>query len=188
MLKPIETEYNGYRFRSRLEARWAVFFDTLGIKWEYEKEGYNLDGVWYLPDFWLPDYCYWIEIKGTVPTDEEKEKAIRLAKECKRKTVILYGNIPLPEKDFIPESFGVVPVPIFSYEKNFELRTINGACWCECAYCHSISFSVPSNTICLCDESEGTEGGNLRFDTPRLLAAYKASRSARFEYNERDRS
>lgn len=25
----IETEYKGYRFRSRLEARWAVFFDTL---------------------------------------------------------------------------------------------------------------------------------------------------------------
>lgn len=25
-IKPIETIYNGYHFRSRLEARWAVFF------------------------------------------------------------------------------------------------------------------------------------------------------------------
>lgn len=25
----IQTEYNGYLFRSRLEARWAVFFDAL---------------------------------------------------------------------------------------------------------------------------------------------------------------
>jgi len=25
----IETEYKWYRFRSRTEARWAVFFDTL---------------------------------------------------------------------------------------------------------------------------------------------------------------
>lgn len=34
-IKPIETHYNGYRFRSRLEARWAVFFDALGIKPEF---------------------------------------------------------------------------------------------------------------------------------------------------------
>lgn len=37
-----ETEYNGYRFRSRLEARWAVFYNELGIKYEYEKEGFDL--------------------------------------------------------------------------------------------------------------------------------------------------
>ena len=35
-IKPIETIYKGYRFRSRLEARWAVFFDALGIEYEYE--------------------------------------------------------------------------------------------------------------------------------------------------------
>lgn len=47
----IETVYKNYRFRSRLEARWAVFFDTLGLSWAYEPEGFDLDGVWYLPDF-----------------------------------------------------------------------------------------------------------------------------------------
>lgn len=30
-MKAIETRYKGYRFRSRLEARWAVFFDALGL-------------------------------------------------------------------------------------------------------------------------------------------------------------
>ncbi len=35
-MKPIETIYNGFRFRSRLEARWAVFFDAVEIKYEYE--------------------------------------------------------------------------------------------------------------------------------------------------------
>lgn len=64
-IKAIETEYNGYRFRSRLEARWAVFFDTLGIRYEYEPEGYVLsDGSKYLPDFYLPDYKYYAEVKG----------------------------------------------------------------------------------------------------------------------------
>lgn len=51
-IKPIETEYKGYRFRSRLEARWAVFFQTAGIPWEYEPEGIDLDADGgYLPDF-----------------------------------------------------------------------------------------------------------------------------------------
>lgn len=49
-----ETRYSGITFRSRLEARWAVFFDKLGLKWEYEPEGFQLDqGVGYLPDFFV---------------------------------------------------------------------------------------------------------------------------------------
>lgn len=63
-MKAIETVYNGYRFRSRLEARWAVFFDEAGIKYQYELEGFELDnGQWYLPDFWLPGIEIWVEIK-----------------------------------------------------------------------------------------------------------------------------
>lgn len=59
-MKAIETVYNGYRFRSRLEARWTVFFDALGVKeedYEYEPEGFVLDdGTRYLPDFRIK--CY----------------------------------------------------------------------------------------------------------------------------------
>lgn len=56
-LKPIETFYNGFRFRSRLEARWAVFFDALGVRYEYEPEGFELpNGKYYLPDFRVK--CY----------------------------------------------------------------------------------------------------------------------------------
>jgi len=75
-IKAIETEYNGYKFRSRLEARWAVAFDAMGIKYEYEPEGFDLgDGVYYLPDFLLHGIkgrhkkgdapCdIWVEVKG----------------------------------------------------------------------------------------------------------------------------
>lgn len=63
-MKAIETEYKGYKFRSRLEARWAVFFDAIGIKWEYEPEGYQFeDGTMYLPDFYLLDLKTYVEIK-----------------------------------------------------------------------------------------------------------------------------
>lgn len=63
-IKPIETIYDGYRFRSRLEARWAVFFDSMGIKYQYEPEGMDLGKIYYLPDFYLPDFECYVEIKA----------------------------------------------------------------------------------------------------------------------------
>lgn len=76
-LQPIETRYRGYRFRSRLEARWAVFFDALNIKWEYEAQGFSLNGVPYLPDFWLPFLRggMFAEVKAAELTTEEDHKA-----------------------------------------------------------------------------------------------------------------
>ena len=65
-IKPIQTKYNGYLFRSRLEARWAVFFDEMGIKYEYEPEGFVLTNAdKYLPDFYLPDCKTYVEVKST---------------------------------------------------------------------------------------------------------------------------
>ena len=48
-IKAIPTYYNGQRFRSRLEAKWAAFFDLCEWKWSYEPD--ELDG--YIPDFKL---------------------------------------------------------------------------------------------------------------------------------------
>lgn len=54
-IKPTETVvYNGVKFKSELEACWAVFFDECGVEWEYEPQGFILgDGVGYIPDFLL---------------------------------------------------------------------------------------------------------------------------------------
>lgn len=43
------TKYNGVLFRSRLEARWAAFFDLVRWRWDYEP----IDLVGWTPDFWL---------------------------------------------------------------------------------------------------------------------------------------
>lgn len=75
MIKAIETRYADCRFRSRTEARWAVFLDAMGIAWEYEKEGYELPSGRYLPDFWLPELKAWLEVKGSSPTRDERTKA-----------------------------------------------------------------------------------------------------------------
>ena len=81
----IETRYRGYRFRSRLEARWAVFFDSLGLDWEYEPEGYDLgDAGWYLPDFWIDSLDLWVEVKScaSMITRESIEKAEKISDGC----------------------------------------------------------------------------------------------------------
>ena len=69
VVKAIETRYKGYRFRSRLEARWAVFFDQAEIAYEYELEGFKLpSGAAYLPDFFLPAFGLHVEVKPGQPT------------------------------------------------------------------------------------------------------------------------
>lgn len=46
-----------------------MFFDALGIAWEYEPQGFEIgwsERRWmYLPDFWLPDLGLWVEVKGS---------------------------------------------------------------------------------------------------------------------------
>lgn len=91
----IETSYRGFRFRSRTEARWAVFFDTLGVRFEYEKEGFRLPSGPYLPDFWLPQVCRgsWFEVKGLSPTAHERALARELA-ELTARSVFIAGGAP----------------------------------------------------------------------------------------------
>jgi hypothetical protein len=98
-VKAIETTYKGYRFRSRTEARWAVFMDHAGITWKYEHQGYVLDGEPYLPDFLIyPDteYQTWLEIKGKFPDGDEVRKARALARETGIRTYLYFGPIEMP--------------------------------------------------------------------------------------------
>jgi hypothetical protein len=62
----IPTEYRGRMYRSRLEARWAAFFDQLG--WRHEYEPYDL-GRW-SPDFLLPDWNVLVEVKPINELDQ----------------------------------------------------------------------------------------------------------------------
>jgi hypothetical protein len=118
-ITPIETVYKGYRFRSRLEARWAVFFDALSMRWDYEPEGYTLrDGTRYLPDFFLPDVGMWVEVKPPGASASEISKAKMLMQGTGQPVFItagqpdsygslvfhpvlpqLWKRMPLPERD-----------------------------------------------------------------------------------------
>jgi len=109
-MKAIDTEYAGKYFRSRTEARWAVFFDAIGVKWEYELEGYELgDHIRYLPDFWFPEYKFFGEVKPTkVLTGMEKEKMMRLAKQSGYPVALFAGQ---------PNGF---PTLVFEWREAYE--------------------------------------------------------------------
>lgn len=94
IIKAIETIYNGHKFRSRLEARYAVFMDNLGIDWVYEYEGYKLPSGCYLPDFWLPTFNggSFAEVKFAF-----NEHEIKLCEELclgTKNDVIMFDGIP----------------------------------------------------------------------------------------------
>lgn len=96
-IKAIETSYAGCRFRSRLEARWAVFFDRLGIEWQYEVEGFETPAGRYLPDFYLPESKRWIEVKGGSFTKRDRDRGAHFAEarwQIGEGYRLLQGDIP----------------------------------------------------------------------------------------------
>lgn len=77
-VRSIPTVYNGIEFRSKLEASTAKLMDDVGLEWQFEAEGYDLgNGIWYLPDFYIPRNKMFLEVKGILdPKSEEKVTAL----------------------------------------------------------------------------------------------------------------
>lgn len=207
-IQAIETKYNGYRFRSRLEARWAVFFDTLGIRYEYEKEGYDLHdtfyevvtyqsfesedyfigrgfvkGGHYLPDFWLPDNDAFVEIKGETVSSASESKAIALAYHSNKYVYVCSGNIgeDVDIRSYIPGHHSNI------YDEEFsELQPIE---FLECICCHKIVIaSIDTPAICTpepcqCYGSIMPIGGERGWgDAPCIKRPYRITDRVRSAY------
>jgi hypothetical protein len=157
LLKAIQTRYKGYRFRSRLYARWAVFFDTLGIEYRYEPEGFDLAGEWYLPDFYLPEQQYWIEIKGQPPSEHEKTKAFfmdldfvwtdirkpdhepKVGYNGDHSVYIFWGDIPWP----YPSQGHAIPGDLVFHEAGSLPY-----CWQQCPVCRKLEIWIMGEPFC----------------------------------------
>lgn len=207
MMKPIETIYKGYRFRSRLEARWAVFFDTLGVKWDYELEGFELPSGRYLPDFLLhfDDGDVWAEVKSEChenPLDLIYLSGRELCLQTKKPFVLLAG-IPDINRCYLAANRTGVSFVFFADYNPTELLKY------DFAIPHQPSEENRFKGPCLatCDEywaslivvgHEGNpllDGGGLRFDISNdrraeqafgmgYVKSVAAARSARFEFGE----
>src|SRR3546814_12334260 len=91
-IKALPSLFKGITFRSRTEARWAVFFEAIGWNWTHEKEGFDLSGEWYLPDFYLADFPMWFEVKHDETDGSEQAVFKKLCKETKTHGIIAYGR------------------------------------------------------------------------------------------------
>lgn len=188
-MKPIETRYKGYRFRSRLEARWAVFFDAMGIHWEFEPEGYrDAHGRCYLPDFKLAGNRY-VEIKPNYhgePFDETLAtlRAARqkwngfLAANPRFELMVFFGP-PVPQDAGIPGNVflsggGVQLVRLL------ECRRCSAAAWVDHGLIGERDTTEPIGYELRC----GCEADRWPVWGDRIRDAVNASRSARFEHGE----
>lgn len=169
-MKALETKYRGIIFRSRIEARWAVFMDALDVKWDYEPEGYDLDGLLYLPDFWLPDQQCFYEVKPHAPTNDEVLKAIRLAEFTKHTVFISHEGVTQPDYGSGSDS------PRAYFPGGGEDTPY---WWCECPACGKIGLQYCgwSARICRKAHCEEKYPGHKK---PRLVRAYELARCHRF--------
>lgn len=185
-MKIIETKYKGYHFRSRLEARWAVFFDELGVKWEYEPEGFELpNGKYYLPDFrvWCygfryyerphwdsdnegPIYLY-IEVKGHMtPEDADKINEFK-----KSNPILVLGQIPDETDDY------------FEYFREFDNDFFEGTDIAALNFITVDGDQYPALPLAT-EDGHFYLGGpdyDIYKDLPRTVKAFEKARQARFE-------
>ena len=199
-MKAIETKYKGYRFRSRLEARWAVFFDALGLQWEYEPEGFDLgDAGWYLPDFRVTSpqgYITWYEVKANSESDDGKilamERAFSDGYMSTTQFTLLSGD-PLSFLGEMPYS-RACPRCLNLGDPDYGFS--EGDVWCEAQYgCEACDAGtdcgVSDKEFSICSAVVQPYKGHVivndRFDRhiKLIYSACNAARSARFEHGER---
>lgn len=191
-LQAIETQYNGYRFRSRLEARYAVLFDQLGIEYLYEHQGYYLgsDLGNYLPDFYIPSRNAFFEIKGRKPSPVEKEKIGRLVSQSEGAIgYILFGNVDTYLRNVVVSDNGGFFYNIkshvdgnYGFFKNGKHHHLVTLQWfSECPRCGSVWLSTLGKCdyyICNCNT------GRYGFASDRIKNAMWTASTARFEFGE----
>lgn len=178
MVTPIETQYEGCLFRSRLEARWAVFMDTLGLTWRYEPEGFELsDGTRYLPDFYV-DGIGWLEIKPSKETDDGK-----FEKFCNEhitiqgfRAFLIAGDIPSPSYDDIPNEDRFYIGGFFGGMYGGGLDSPYA--WCVCTVCGKIGIEYDGRGERICKEHKMPERYSAHL--ARIKMAFIAARSVRF--------
>lgn len=189
-LKAIETRWNGILFRSRLEARWAVFFDRLSVKYLYEAETYSLppipgaprdafgDGiVWYLPDFLLPKQQrfpdpLWVEVKG-VSGPAPQAKLERLVFHSDQNGVVVQAI-----QSAGSEGFDIIRRP--SGEGTGQLGWDSAYFFCQCCNCGAVGFEFGGRSErigCACEEKTRRQ---CSYDAADIINACDAALSERF--------
>lgn len=131
-IKAIQTTYAGVNFRSRLEARWAAFFDLANLKWEYEP--FDLEG--WAPDFLLRTsvcnvLCEVKPVDLVTVMDDATERYLRggdcgvdapeyqkVFRHSYNHQVCLLGTRPLPDRTCYPFGLPLEPPRVSEYSRD----------------------------------------------------------------------
>jgi len=183
-LKPLvamPAEFDGIKYRSRNEARWAIFFKELGIIFAYEDEGFDLGaGIRYLPDFHIPlqdnfKRDMYFEIKPSA-------SGLIIVDESDRKKIEALSN----------HVFISVIGSVHDYSINLNLFGISGYdfagpnfgdcdyLFCQCKHCGAIGFEYcgRSERIDCCSKNNGWKDYNESSD--EIQNALEIAKSYRF--------
>jgi hypothetical protein len=204
--RALETSFAGRRFRSRLEARWAVFYTAIGVPWVYEPEGFELTDangtVVYLPDFFLRQLDAYIEIKPDVPTAHEQRKADLLSTATQKNVYIFSGQPGYQIAGGYPSGqscdggawvFSFRTLELLRHHPDLCVRaaftprdarfTDDHQTWCvaPCGFVGISANGIAGACGCGHDHPFAGDGGRYTYDDPRLLAAYDRANRARFE-------
>ena len=187
-IKVIPTYYNGYYFRSRLEARIAVFLDALGVEYEYEPEGYKVEGG-YLPDFRVKCWGTRGSYDRKTPFDLYIEVKGKMSRNDARK-IAQFANLPNSEEDSwelsnpvlvinkIPQHGDYTPEGYYpmdgTYIYPFNYNLIDGDYFGAYPAAHNGKFYLM-----------GDDSNYINYDdVGNVLNAWDAARQARFEFGE----
>jgi hypothetical protein len=184
-IKPKKIKYGSFRYNAILEARWAVFFDSLGIKYEYEPiyDEVETGGrvVYYKPDFYLNELDIFVEIKPSKPCEIENIKGAGWAKHINEIIVLFNLNPPTME---LENGW------LYDFPDIRKIPTINDSFWWgQCLKCGHVDIAQYAQiTSCGCYDKDYYNNlyekedkiGHGAERTPRLLKAYSIAKKYKF--------
>lgn len=137
----IPTTYSGTAFRSRLEARWAAFFDLVGWTWVYEP----FDATGWIPDFLIKGRRgFLVEVGPCVSKDDYLAKAEKPARFFELPTLVVGVDVQLGDWD----EAGVL---VNEFRQH---PAAAPAFWQSCAECEGIAIYSDGNCHYPCGHRE----------------------------------
>lgn len=185
MINSIKTFYNGVKFESKLEARWAIFFNFMDIEYQYEPEwdevkAFGFRGH-YKPDFYLPALDYWVEVKPKSIRELNDLELMKATGWAEWENLVILSGPPRLLKETSEAHY------IFWWNPRKKAVDMHGYMWwCECPKCKRIDLmpfgGIPQNCrkTCFPDDAVDLFGNELPepngHKSHRLLAAYSEAR------------
>lgn len=181
-----------------------MFFDALGIPWEYEKEGYDLGPHFgrYLPDFFLPTVYmfgagrgFWLEVKPEFPEEEINRECtmgvfdrdwgiVRLPLFDEQVCWCKYIALARATDRGIVLAVGAPEVfPEHGEIIQFSPCWNHNMLWMDCPHCRAVKLEADAH-----DAQCAACGRNIydpkRARKDRIIGAVNAARGARFEHQD----